>query len=295
MTSAVPQEKYVPATDPPEDCPQGLLDALARRSARVFAVAANPAVERSYIRASSPSGELFAWFSRDSCQKELAAYELEIRKLIGSDEVLRSPQPLEYADCWRLDRWIDAKPCSGEKAIETIVESARQLQDIRLPKRKGLIRKQSGWVSFRRRLRVVCSDLATRDYLTARAVLTGSSLPLVTSHGDFHRRHILLEDGSAWVIDWELSGLRPAGFDLLYLWSDLDGEEDRDYLFERTVGMLGESRRKELLRLRFAMLVRMIAAKLADPEPLARDRPGAQRLLTLLPSVRHAAALGSGR
>jgi hypothetical protein len=277
----------------PEDCPRDLTEALARYSANIAAIGDNPGYLRTYMCASSPSGPLFAWFSRDSCHCALAAYELEVRRLIGTGGALRAPPPLEWGNDWHIERWIDTRPCQGPRALEAIVEAARELQRLRLPKPPGRGLVETRWASYMRRLRVVGSVLSTRDYLCARKLLARSRLPLVTAHGDFHRKHILLDEHEApWVIDWEMSGQRPAGFDLLYLWTDLKTDEDRDCLFELTVEMLGETQREELLKLRFALLVRMIAAKLSDPEPLSRDPMGARKLLALLPSVRLAAGVG---
>jgi Phosphotransferase enzyme family len=265
---------------------------LARYAANIVAIGDNPGYSRTYMCANSPSGPLFAWFSRDSRHSASAAYELEVRRLIGTSGALRSPPPLEWGTDWRIERWINTRPCQGRRALEAIVEAIHELQLLRLsePPELGLV--ETRWGSFMRRLRVVGSDLPTRDYLSARKLLVRSRLPFVSAHGDFHRKHILLDEHETpWVIDWEMSGTRPAGFDLLYLWSDLERDDDREYLFELIVEMLGEKQREELLKLRFALLVRMIAAKLTDPEPRSRDPAGARKLLALLPSVRSAAGV----
>jgi hypothetical protein len=95
----------------------------------------------------------------------------------------------------------------------------------------------------------------------------------------------------AWVVDWELSGERPAGYDLMQFWATLEGAEDREYLFELAVSSIGADRRRELLRLRHALVVRTIVGKLAAPMAFDRDPAGARDLLALLPGLRAEAGL----
>jgi hypothetical protein len=130
------------------------------------------------------------------------------------------------------------------------------------------------------------------DLRASRRTLAEPGLPLVTSHGDFHRGNVLVSGGAAWVVDWELSGRRPAGYDLMQFWATLDLPEDRERLFETTVMSVGSAHRAELLRLRHALLVRTIAAKLSSRMNFDRDPAGAHDLLTLLPAVRQEAGLG---
>ena len=111
-------------------------------------------------------------------------------------------------------------------------------------------------------------------------------LPLVTTHGDFHPGNVLISSGAAWVVDWELSGHGPAGFDLLLFGSTVESE-DRERLLEAAVELAGD--RREAQRLAYAVLVRAAAAKLSSAQPFDRDPEGAKRLLALLPAARQAA------
>jgi hypothetical protein len=90
----------------------------------------------------------------------------------------------------------------------------------------------------------------------------------VTGHGDLHAGigvigadvhagNVLVDaDGVPWVVDWELSGPRLAGFDLMQLWASLERAEDRDRLFEGASEIVGD--RSALIQLRFAALVQVI-------------------------------------
>jgi hypothetical protein len=77
----------------------------------------------------------------------------------------------------------------------------------------------------------------------------------------------------------------------MQFWATLEGAEDREYLFERAVSSIGADRRRELLRLRHALVVRTIVGKLAAPMAFDRDPAGARDLLALLPGLRAEAGL----
>ena len=141
-----------------------------------------------------------------------------------------------------------------------------------------------------RRTRLALSRLPVRDVARARSILAASPLPLVTSHGDFHVGNVLVSDGKAWVVDWELSGRRPLGHDLMQLWATLPDARDRDRLWEGALALVGTEHEHALARLRYALVVRTIANMLAAPERFDRDSEGANRLLALLPALRSAAA-----
>jgi hypothetical protein len=142
----------------------------------------------------------------------------------------------------------------------------------------------------RRRLRTLRTPVG-RDLLAARRLLRASTLPRVTSHGDFHRLNVLMEGGRPWIVDWELLGRRPHGFDLMRLWTSLEDPEDRERLFEAAVDLVGERRRGELLELRYVLLVRAIADKLVPSADFNADPAGGRLLLDLLPEVRTAAGV----
>ena len=95
-----------------------------------------------------------------------------------------------------------------------------------------------------------------------------------------------MQEGAAWVVDWELSGEHPAGYDLMQFWATLERDDDRERLLEAAVSSIGAANRLELLRLRHALVVRTIAGKLAGPMAFDRDQAGAHDLLQILPAVR---------
>jgi hypothetical protein len=138
-----------------------------------------------------------------------------------------------------------------------------------------------------RRLRLLRAPLPTSDVVAARRLLERTPLPAVTSHGSYQRLHVFLADGAAWVIDWEQVGKRPLGYDLMTYWANLDDDDLRPPLFAAAVEALGRRHERDLLRLRYALLVRMIASKFADDD----DAAGGTRLLDLLPAAREEALL----
>ena len=127
---------------------------------------------------------------------------------------------------------IDSEPCRGPERVDAVANAAEQIAQLDLPPRS----------SSRSR----CLDAHSHANRSARPFRCAISGPLgepwpirgcrqVTSHGDFHRGNVLVRDGVAWVVDWELSGKRPAGYDLMQFWATLEGAEDRERLFERAV------------------------------------------------------------
>ena len=142
---------------------------------------------------------------------------------------------------------------------------------------------------MKRRMKLLGSGLKIRDLVTAKRILAEPNLPEVTGHGDFHIGNVFYEQGALWVVDWEMAGKRSAGYDLMQFWASVERGEDRDLLFEATVEMIGEEHRRDLSRLRYALLVRTIANKLGATKEYNRDVEGGRRLLDLLPVVRTAA------
>ena len=95
------------------------------------------------------------------------------------------------------------------------------------------------------------------------------------------------------MIDWEQTGIRIAGYDLMRYWPTLDSDRDRAHLFESTVEAIGPRYRDELSKLRYAFLMRAIATKHLRVRD--REAPGnkGEKLLELLPDVRAAAGISS--
>ena len=267
------------------DFPARLADALAARGAVVVSVWREP--PRAYVRAKTPDTSVFARYTTDHRDEATLAHEVEVRRIIGSRHDLRAPAILERGSSWLLEQAVASEPCAGAPAIDAIAAAAAALPELRLhdgPARRNV----RGLASVRRTVRLAHSPLPVRDQLAARRVLARPDLPLVTSHGDFHTNNVLLAEGTAWVVDWELSGRAPAGFDLMQMWATLEREDDRERLFEAAVRQVGRRRRWELSRLRYAVVVRTLAGLLSGPE-FERDPVVARRLLALLPEMRIAA------
>ena len=211
-----------------------------------------------------------------------------MREIVGTDGALRAPLVLERAAGWLLENAVDSEPFEGAEPIDAVVAAAGRIPHLDLP-RAPVRPGRAG--SLRTRAKLLRSPLPLRDLRAARRTLADPGLPPVTSHGDFHRGNVLMQDGAAWVVDWELSGERPAGYDLMQFWATLERAEDRERLFEASVAAVGTTHRPALLRLRHALVVRTIAGKLAAPMAFDRDRGGAHDLLELLPEIRAEAGL----
>jgi hypothetical protein len=244
---------------------------------------------RGYLFADSAEGRLFGRWSDDPADQPTLAHEVAVREIVGTEGPLRAPAVLEQSAAWVLEEAVDSEPCRGPERVDAVAAAGEKIAQLDLPPAPG--RSGPGGVSLRTRMRIVRSPLPLHDLRASRRTLADPGLPEVTGHGDFHRGNVLVRDGAAWVVDWELSGKRPAGYDLMQFWATLEGEEDREHLFELTLSSIGAARRRELLRLRHALVVRTIAGKLAAPMAFDRDPAGAHDLLVLLPALRAEAGL----
>lgn len=254
--------------------PQGLAEALERHGAKVERTWSE--AERSYVVA----GSLFARASRDPDDVAVFAHEARVRELVGQEGPLRAPRVLEQGPDWLLEQAVQAEPLRGEQAVDVAVAAADRISELRLPaapSRSG----QSRGSSIRRAWRLLRSPIPFGDVLRARRILSDPG-PTVSSHGDFHPKNILLADGAAWVVDWELSGLRPRGYDLMYLAATL-ADEDRVHVWEL---MSGRAEAERLLRLRYAVTVSVLTGNLAAEHEFDRDPVSAEALLRELPRLR---------
>jgi hypothetical protein len=243
---------------------------------------------RTYLLARSPDGPLFARYSSDPGDVEVFAHEEAVRALVGTSGPLRAPPVLERGPGWLLEVAVEAEPFEGHGAIDAAVAAAGRLAELELPEaptRTGL----AG--ALRRRLRIALSPVPKRDLLAARRGLREVTLPLVTGHGDFYTGNLLLAEGATWVVDWELAGRWPAGYDLMRLWSTVARAEDRERLLAGAVELVGPAHRAGLLRLRHAVLVYTIAGLFGAERRSERDPAAGRELLGLLPAVRREAGL----
>jgi hypothetical protein len=243
---------------------------------------------RTYVVASSHGRRLFGRANADPADTAVLEYEARVRKLVGAAGPLRAPPVLERGADWSLEAGIEPEPFGGPEHVRLVAAAAAEVQELDLPEPPD---RPTGGSRWRGRLRLLRSPLPLADVRKARAIVAAGELPLVTSHGDFHPGNVLLADGAAWVVDWELSGRRSAGYDLLHFSATVDRPDDRERLFEAVVELVGPAQRQPLARLRYAVYVRAIAAKLSSSRPFDRDPEGARRLLALLPGLQQEAGL----
>ena len=238
------------------------------------------------MTADAPGGPLFARFSSDPRDVAVFEHEAAVRQIIGSDGALRAPPVLDAGTAWMLEARKETDAVAGPQSVDAVIAAAAELPRQDLPAADGSEASTERLLAARRRARVAVSPLPVRDVARARRIIEGTDLPLVTSHGDFHIENILISEGAAWVVDWELAGRRPAGYDLMQLWATLAAPADRERLWAGTLDTVGAKHEHELRELRYALVVRTIANKLAAPQRFHRDREGAERLLALLPELR---------
>jgi hypothetical protein len=267
--------------------PQELAAALATRGAAI--TDRWDEGPRTYLHADSPSGRLFGRASSDPGDVATLEHEAAVRAIVGEAGPLRAPAVVAKGPDWMLEVGMTSADLRGAEVIGTVIAAAARLQSLSLPEIEDAGPQSSGG-AVRRRLSLVGSGLKVRDLVAAKRILDAPSLPEVTSHGDFHIGNVFYADGALWVVDWELAGRRAAGYDLMQFWGSVDRVEDRELLFEGTVGLVGTQHRRALARLRYALLVRTIANKLGATKDYNRDEAGGRALLALLPDVRGAAS-----
>jgi hypothetical protein len=271
----------------PDTCPSGLSAALGDRGAVVTRTW--NAGGRTYGLADAAGGAVFLRFSTLAWDPAVIEHDLAVRALVGSEGVLRTPRVLAAGRDWVLEAAVPDEPLTGPAVIAAVVDAAAAVAVSELP-------ELAGGASGMTALDVVRHRLASlralgRDVVMARWLFGRTRLPLVTSHGDFHRGNLRIDGGRPWVLDWELVGRRPAAFDLMQLWTTLDDPADRETLLEATVELVGPRWRREVLRLRYVLLVRTLITKLAPTHGFAPDLEAGRALQALLPEARAAAGL----
>ena len=274
-------------------CPPALRDAVRGHDATVVRVTDHS--PRFHVRLDSPGGPLFAWYGSHPDDALVLAHELAVRAAVGTDGVLCAPPVLAHGHDWRLERMVVPEPLHGPATLGLVVDAWRRLTTLTLPTRPARATPPASRFDIvRRRARLVRSPLPVADVMRARRLVAASSLPAVTSHGEFHAAHVLPRGGRVWVIDWEGSGRAPLGLDLMQLWASLPDADDRATLLDAAFAEVGESHRADLLRLRYVALVRRIASKVAESRRFGdRDPEEAEALLRLLPEARAAARSGA--
>jgi hypothetical protein len=262
--------------------PRGLAAALAARDALISDVRGSG--KRVFVTADSSQGKLFARYSDDPADVAVFAHEAEVRRAVGTKGLLRAPAVLEEGEAWLLEAAVASERIRGAHAVDTAAAAASRLVELRIPtgpRAQGEPRSATG--RFQRRLQVAFSALPGSDLAAAERILADPGLPLLPSHGDFFPENLLLSGGALWVVDWECSGQRPAGYDLMQLWSALERAGDRERLFDSALEVVGAQGRGKLERLRYAVVVATSWRLLHEG---AEARPRAEALLALLPQLR---------
>jgi hypothetical protein len=243
---------------------------------------------RTFVLLACDDGPLFARYSSDPRDFARMEHERAVRGLLGESGPLRAPAVLADGAGWMLERRIETVPLRGPAAIDAVLAAAatiaaRELPEPPLPPDP----EQHPWA---RRLRgLIASGPGLRDRLRARAIRRDPGLEEVTTHGDFQIRNLLFDGAGLWVVDWELCGTGAAGSDLMRLWSTLGERTDRERLFEGALAIVGEGRRRELERLRYAEAMRTLGGMLAAEGPLNRDDAQIERLRAEMPELRRLA------
>jgi hypothetical protein len=257
--------------------PAGLREALAERGAEVEeAWREGP---RAYLRA----GPVFARYSLAELDAPVLEHEASVRALVGEEGPLRAPPVLARGAGWLLERRVVPE----DEPVEVVLAAAAELAELELPSPPVSPRRRLSLGPLRRRLRLLGRPRLAAELARARRLLAATRLPEVTTHGDFHPGNVLRAGGAAWVIDWELAGHGPAGYDLMRYWATLADPVEREGLYAGALELTGDE--LQLTRLRYAIAVITAADKLSHPEALNRDEEGAAAILAMLPELRAAA------
>ena len=262
--------------------PPGLEQALAGRGGRVGERWGEG--RRSYLFAETPAGEVFARWSTDSSDVAVFTHEAAVRAaLAGERGALRVPAVLALGDGWMLEQAV--RPDGDARAAaDAAVGAAARLAELTLPEPPATATRRRGRLAYR--LRLLRRPRLLPELARVRELVRSSTLPPVAAHGDFYPGNVLASGGVAWVVDWELCGRLPLGYDLAHYWATADDEEARAVVHEGALELVGPAHRVDLLRLRYAVAVRIAASKLAAAAPGDRDPAGAERLLRRLPELR---------
>lgn len=263
------------------DLPAGLAAALAQHGAAVERVASEGS--RRYVSA----GALFGRFTTAAGDEPSFAHEVAVRAIVGGSLPLRAPAIVASGPGWTLEQAVPRRPPAGEAAVRATIAAALAVADLDLPVAPPGAGGEGGGARWRRRARMAFGGVRPGDLLAARRA---PELPLVASHGDFHAGNVLCGDDGPWVIDWELTARRPVGYDLLTLWPTLESEADRALVLDAALAQAGPDHRTGVLRLRFALLVRALAAVAGAPRGVGGVGPGERELRGLLARARRESA-----
>jgi hypothetical protein len=249
-----------------------------------------------YVWAASLDGALFGWYSSDPADEPVLRHDAAVRAAIGTVGSLRAPPILSRGARWRLEPDVAAGRVDRGLAADALASAVGVLARLELPAPPSAGRAvESRFTRLRRRTLIARSPLPLHDLVAAGRVIVRSELVAETSHGAFYPGHVFPAPDGVWVIDWEELANRPAGWDLLHFLTYLQGRDDRERLFEATLDLVGREYRAELLKLRYAALVKTIARSFGRPNPRFREPQRARSLLAELPRFRSEAGVGTRR
>jgi len=267
---------------PPEPPPE-LARAIAAAGARIENGWRE--ASRGYLRAVGPDGRLFARWSDDPRDVEVLGHEVAIiAALAGRSGPLTAPALVAQGAGWLLEAEVAPEPLRGA-SVEIAAAAGAEIPSLALPDGPGAAPRARARAPVRA-LRVLRSPLPFRELLRARALLRRTPLPRVPSHGDLHAGNVLVAGGRAYVVDWELSGRRPLGWDLMQLWATLPDPADRPAMLEAALAMVGPSQHDALIELRYVVAVHTAASALGAVDAFDRDVEGGRRLVRELPRLR---------
>lgn len=235
----------------PVGLPSGLTAALLERQA--VATEWWREGKRLYLLAEGDGQRLFGRASDDSADQAVLAHEVQIRALLGQAGPLAVPAVLDFGQNWMLERAVSGTRWSGTEA-KTLAQASEQIARLAIPSAPSVFNDRYRRAAVvARRVRQVVRPALALDAVRARRILGSSELPSVTSHGDFHPGNVLFEGGRVWVFDWELSGVRPYGYDLMQFRANLVDPSERASVFQVALDLVGKKRESALLRLAYAL------------------------------------------
>lgn len=276
----------------PRDVPDGVAFVLRAHGGTVVRWWREGA--RTYLEADSERGPLFVRYSAAARDQPVLAHEVAVRRALAGQVAFRVPDVVAWGSGWLVEHrvvgrigWGPARAGATAAAAVALVSAPLPIMDAP-PGRAGVLRR--AW----RLGRVARSALPLGDYMRAKSLLASSPLPTVTGHGDFHVGNTLFAGGEVWVIDWELAGPQPQGWDLAQLWASLPDAADRAVVAAVALDWVGGRHRRHFAQLQYAALVRAVAAKVAPDRRFDREEGEARALLRLLPEVRDEAGISAG-
>lgn len=245
---------------------------------------------RHYARLDSATGPVFARWSDDPCDVTRYAHEAACRTLVGSVPPLRTPPLLASGPGWLLEPWVDWNPRpSPEELFGAVLDAVAACARLSFPPR-ATPAGGSALARLRQRVGLLRSGIPIRHLIGARRVFADPGLPLAGAHGDLHRGNTLMAADGLWVVDWELSGHQPFGFDAIMFAASLNADllgPVAEWIGEQ----LGGSHRAAAQRLAYAMAVRVASAKLVPVLSTDGDLEGGLRLAERLDDLAARAAL----